>query len=105
MSSMEDTNTPYLRVRFEDIFHSDTPEDVFNKITDFIGLPRVDVGDRFTKPENKAQRDEFPDWHNWTHRQCAVLQDLCGNGMKQYGYGGEPDWLEKINPKNEAAIQ
>lgn len=97
MDSIEHSCIPYLRVRFEDIFYSNTPEDAFNQITDFIGLPRkVDIRERFFQPVNQAPKNTFPEWIDWTPYQCKQLQTLCGERMAKYGFGNEEDWLTKV---------
>lgn len=97
MESLEGTNTPYLRVRFEDIFYSSQPEEEFGQITDFIGLPRKgDIYERFYKPVNQSPKDKFPDWSVWTDTQSERFQAICGKRMKKYDYGNEIDWQRKI---------
>lgn len=98
MESLEDSSTPYLRVRFEDLFNKNDPESLFNNITDFIGLPRmIGIRDRFREPANTSAKTDFPEWPEWTSKQGSQLQSLCGERMSKYGYGGEPHWLEKLN--------
>lgn len=100
MSSLEGTETAYLRVRFEDLFETPHPLETFNAITDFIGLPRKnDIADYFQKRVNQAGRSAFPDWADWSPRQCAQLQEICGEQMARYGYGGESAWVEKLNQR------
>jgi hypothetical protein len=97
MERLENTSTPYMRVRFEDLFSTKNPEDLFGQITDFLGLPRVtNVRDRFREPANTSKKTDFPEWQEWTSKQAAQLQEFCGERMKKYGYGGEPEWNEKI---------
>jgi hypothetical protein len=97
MESIEGTPTPYLRLRFEDIFNAEDPNHIFRQITDFIGLPHVaDVSDRFRKSENRSTTVNFPSWRDWLPSQCARLNAICGSHMKRYGYGNEADWLDKL---------
>ena len=97
MERLENSTTPYMRVRFEDLFNSNDPEDLFGKITDFIGLPRVTgIRDRFREPANTSSKTVFPEWREWTPQQAAQLQSLCGERMSKYGYGGEKEWEEKV---------
>ncbi len=97
MERLENTSTPYLRVRFEDIFNSNDPEYPFGRITDFIGLPPAkNIRDRFRQPANTSAKTDFPEWPKWTAAQAAQLMSFCGERMKKYDYGGETDWLEKI---------
>lgn len=98
MEKIDQTGTPYLRVRFEDIFHVKHPEEVFGQITDFIGLPRsTNIHDRFLKRANPSTKSNYPDWKKWHPAQCATLNSVCGNLMKQYGYGDEPEWKMKLS--------
>ncbi len=95
MAKLENSTTPYLRVRFEDLFAADY-EKVFASITDFFGLPRAtNLDGRFDEPANTSKPTFFPEWRDWTPQQAAQLQSLCGEQMDKYGYGGEPEWLEK----------
>jgi hypothetical protein len=93
MESLEGTQTHYLRVLFEDVFLSGNPEEQFSRITDFIGLPRAGgIQERFAQPANRSVRQAIPNWLEWTPLECAQLQAHCGERMKQYGYGSEPEW-------------
>lgn len=97
MESLEDIGVSYLRVQFENVFYSEQPDDVFGRITDFIGLPRkIGIRDRFRKPVNQAPKDRFPEWHGWSSAQCVKFHSVCGNRMVRYGYGNEPEWKEKL---------
>jgi hypothetical protein len=97
MEALENTATPYLRVRFEDLFNTHDPESVFRTITDFIGLPQAkNIRDRFREPANTSSKADFPEWPYWTPQQAVQLQFLCGSRMSRYGYGGEPQWLDKL---------
>jgi hypothetical protein len=97
ISRLEETEVPYLRVRFEDFFGSSTPEMHLNRILRFIGLPEVSgINERFSRPVNPNEGQSFPAWPEWSPWQCYRLQVLCGYTMKQYGYGGERNWIKKI---------
>jgi hypothetical protein len=97
MASLEGSQTPYLRLRFEDIFNTQQPEQAFGQMTDFIGLPRLTgIGDRFSDPANASSRTLFPEWQHWTSAQCTRLQLLCGERMSLFGYGQEAAWAEKL---------
>lgn len=100
MESLENSPTPYLRVRFEDLFYSENPEELFGKIADFIGLPRAEnIRDRFREPANISTKADFPEWTEWTPRQISQLQLFCGERMVKYGYGGESNWPERLKAK------
>ena len=98
MERLENTSTPYMRVRFEDLFNRPHPEELFGKITDFIGLPRLTgFQDRFQEPVNTSTKAIIADWPEWTTRQCNQLDALCGERMKRYGYGCEVEWTAKLS--------
>jgi hypothetical protein len=98
--SLENSSTPYLRVRFEDLFNTNDPQKLFGRITDFIGLPRItEIKNRFHESANTSTKADFPAWPQWTSEQAAQLNWLCGERMHKYGYGGEPAWLEKLGQK------
>lgn len=97
MQRLESSSTPYMRIRFEDLFDTKNPEGLFQEITDFLGLPRSkNIREKFQEPANSSKTTFFPDWHNWTTHQAAQLQSLCGEQMNAYGYGNESEWLEKL---------
>jgi hypothetical protein len=97
MEGLEISITPYLRVRFEDLFNTGNPEEVFGKVTDFLGLPRVsDISERFLQPANTSAKTDFPEWREWTPQQAAHLDSFCGERMSKYGYNSDPEWLAKV---------
>lgn len=99
MSTLEDSPTLYLRIRFEDLF-SANPAPAFHSITDFFGLPPVEnIHEKFREPANTSKPIFFPEWREWTEKQAAQLQSLCGARMSQFGYGTEPEWLQKIGQR------
>jgi hypothetical protein len=98
MEGLENSSTPYMRVRFEDLFNTGNPEEVFGKITDFLGLPRVTgIREKFREPANTSAKTDFPEWREWTPKQAAQLHSFCGERMKKYGYGGEAEWEGKLS--------
>jgi hypothetical protein len=97
METLEGSSTPYLRVRFEDLFAGKGPGQAFRQITEFFGLPDVkNIHGRFKEPANTSQITFFPEWHEWTAKQAVQLHSLCGVRMRKYGYGSENAWLDKI---------
>jgi hypothetical protein len=97
MESLENSSTPYLRVRFEDLFNTSDPEEIFGRITDFLHLPRVTgIRGRFREPANTSAKTDFPEWKDWTPQQAAQLDLFCGERMNKYGYKSEPEWQAKV---------
>jgi hypothetical protein len=96
MSRMENSPTPYLRVRFEDLF-SVNPEHVFQQVTNFLGFPPAEhIREKFREPANTSKPTFFPEWREWTPSQAVQLQALCGAQMQALGYGVEPEWQGKL---------
>lgn len=99
MSKLEDSTASYLRIRFEDLFNTN-PENTFRQITSFFGLAPVEnFHEKFNEPANTSKPTFFPEWRDWTYKQAAQLQSLCGKQMRQFGYGNEPEWLEKLGQR------
>jgi hypothetical protein len=97
MASARKTQEYYLQIRFEELFSGADPQQVFEQITDFIGLPRPGgIAGRLREPVNAAARRSISDWPEWAPAQCAALQSRCGEQMAVFGYGQEPLWLEKL---------
>lgn len=97
IQSLEHSEVPYLRIRFEDLFASPDPETSLNQMLCFIGLPEVTgMAQQFDHPLNVTKKRSFPDWREWEPARCARLHELCGTMMSRYGYGREPEWTEKV---------
>lgn len=97
------TEVPYLRIRFEDIFHTSVPEKYFNRVLEFLDLPPTDDLSKYLRNSiNPNRRYSFPAWPKWSNERSRRLDTLCRETMKKYGYGNEPSWMEKINihPEN-----
>ena len=45
---------------------------------------------------NSTEIRTFPAWPEWTDAQCMQLESLCGERMRSYGYGDEPQWVERL---------
>lgn len=96
MSKLEGSATPYLCIRFEELFSSQ-PEAAFRHITDFFGLPPAkNIHEKFCEPANTSKTTFFPEWPDWTSKHARQLQTLCGKQMEKFGYGNEPEWLAKL---------
>lgn len=97
MAQLENSPTPYLCIRFEDLFGKQ-PEIEFRKITNFFGLPTIkNIRERFREPANTSKPNFFPEWQEWSPQQANQLKSLCGKQMEKHGYGSEPEWLKKVH--------
>lgn len=35
-------------------------------------------------------------WRDWDRATCEIVDRLCGEDMRRYGYGDEPEWQRKL---------
>lgn len=97
IETLAGSGTPYLRVRFEDLFEDLDPEPHFRRLFEFMELPAPDeLRQEVSRPHNETRVRPHPGWREWHPRQCARLHALCGSKMADYGYGVEDEWLEKV---------
>jgi hypothetical protein len=105
ISQMEETNIPYLRIRFEDFFGGSDPLDHLNQMLSFLNVtPASGIADQFQRPVNPARGKSFPKWQEWSVAQCQQLHEYCGITMNAYGYGGEKEWMKKIRPSKAESL-
>jgi len=98
INQLENSDIPYLRVRFEDFFGGDNPEKHLNQVFSFLDLPKAaHMNTHFQKPVNPGIKKSFPSWHNWTEKQCNQLKTICGATMALYGYGHETAWINQVS--------
>ena len=93
-------NPGYRCLKFEDIFKP--PYEGLRHICDILGLAYCDGKDGLSPEEikNPSRYNFIGSWPSWTAQECRELQEICGPLMAQYGYGGEPEWLEKLGEKS-----
>lgn len=97
IGQMEDSETPYLRIKFEDFFGNAYPLPYFNELLEFLDLNRVSgIEAFFQDPVNPTKGKSFPVWDAWSQEQCQQLNNFCGVTMAKYGYGKEEEWREKL---------
>lgn len=89
--------------RFEDIFNERKNYEIFFQMLEFV----VSFPDGFKakltfKPELLFQKidstdaGEFPKWIAWNTNTVKKLDRHCGDLMRQFSYGVEPKWQEKL---------
>jgi hypothetical protein len=75
----------YLQVRFEDLFGAGP--DALRSVLSFAGLP---YRDEFTamlgQSKNVSHKTYFPRWEAWKPEKQQQLLEICGEGMRRYGY-------------------
>jgi len=47
-----------------------------------------------------ASKKKFTAWPEWSPVVCQQLHEICGQTMKQFGYGEEPEWKGKLSSLN-----
>ncbi len=98
IQQFEGSSTPYLRIKFEDLFEVPNPESGFKKILDFIGVASPDhINIFFRNSINASQKQSIPGWMEWPSEICNSIASLCKQGMNTYGYGSEQDWIRKVS--------
>lgn len=87
----------YCRVRLEDL--TDAPDRAIHlrAMLVFLDLPyEVGMEAFFDEPLNVSKGATLRTWTSWSDRECRTLEAHCGPLMRQYGYGDEAAWRERI---------
>ena len=86
----------YLRVRYEDLF--DDSHSGLRAVCEMLELPSrerdtaVAPGARM----NESRLAALPDWRDWSPEQCLSLDRICAPLMREFGYGDEQEWRDRI---------
>jgi len=91
--------------RYEDLFISKNKEENFKELLEFS--TRFDDGFiRYydfqpsllnKKINSSADNYKIPHWKEWDKKMANTLQKHCEDLMEKFGYGKEPEWLEKLS--------
>jgi len=100
LTSIGDTETPYLRLRFEDLTRHSIDQNAMARLVDFLSLPATTTI-RSAGPVNETRRRVFPAWQRWSPKMCAHLDRTCGEQMRLHGYGFEEEWSQKVRLGND----
>jgi hypothetical protein len=109
------THQNYHRFKFEDIFNKKDNSALLDLLSaaglsqaqikklDFTarqraGQPKFSLLDRPSDSSNQSTRQHMKPWREWAEADARQVQEICGNLMKRYGYGGEREWQNKIHP-------
>ncbi|MEL7447472.1 MAG: hypothetical protein AAGK02_17000 [Pseudomonadota bacterium] len=85
--------------RFEDLFSSGQNGKIA-ELVDFVafdGKYKVGSLDGFTGSVRNASSGKRVKWQDWTPEQVRLMDGMCGELMRQYGYGSEPEWIAKLD--------
>ncbi|MBW2666775.1 MAG: sulfotransferase [Deltaproteobacteria bacterium] len=86
----------YHRLRYEDLF--DDSHSGLRALCTILGLPYRERGTAVTPGArmNQSRLAVLPDWREWNQQQCLSLDRICAPLMREFGYGDEPEWRERI---------
>jgi len=91
----EDDN--YLVLRFEDLVGNDHRVETLTRLLNFCEIPyRSKVEDYFEVKQNVSTGKFLGNWTTWDKDRAKRLDRICGPLMKQFGYGQEEEWLQKL---------
>ena len=84
--------------RFEDLFDPDNDTVIGEvvRFTAFDGKYAVAELDGFTRSVRNASSGPRVVWQDWDPEKAALVDAMCGELMRQYGYGEEPEWRSKV---------
>lgn len=87
----------YHLVRFEDMTTDDAVLiELLNKLFDGnITKDEFEINNSIQK--NSTVNKDFPHWKEWDIEMCQKLHAICGDLMKEFNYGTESEWLQKIH--------
>jgi len=93
--------------RFEDLFGGGNNYNEMVRLLEFVS--EFPDGSRakwsidpklFRQKVNTSGRNIFPEWAEWNYEQAELLDEHCGELMKQLGYGREGKWQKKLRKAN-----
>ncbi len=103
----------YHFFKFEDILDHKDPHKI-DPVLEAIGLTKKQIKELNYTPEphyqkvkfslidrpidasNTSSRQAMAKWRDWRDNDKKRVAEICGPLMKQYGYGGEPEWLAAL---------
>jgi hypothetical protein len=86
----------YHLLRYEDLF--DDSHSGLRALCAILGLEYRERGIAVS-PEtrmNESRLTALPDWREWSREQCLSLDRICAPLMRDFGYGDEPEWRERV---------
>lgn len=90
--------------RFEDLFDTQSPEvrrELFQFITVHNGRQySYKDPDSALRKQINVSSGNMADWPKWPKEDAQFLYSMCGNLMRQFGYGMEPEWQDLVEEKN-----
>ena len=83
-------------LRYEDLF--DDSHSGLRRLCEIFGLAYEGAGGAVDpgEPINPGRLAAMAGWRSWTDAQCAMLHRICSPLMEEWGYGVEPEWVERV---------
>ncbi len=101
LTAMKDKNN-FKVFKYEDIFLSENKAQQFNNVLEFATdfeegkLEYTNIHKYLNVKIDSVRIDEQAKWHNWPKEKAQIMAEHCGKLMKQFGYGNESNWREKL---------
>jgi hypothetical protein len=89
----------YHVIRFETLF--DENRTGIREICQILGLPYLESPSQVSADEkiNPGRLHRLGHWRTWPEEACQELHRICSPLMQEYGYGGEAEWLAKVESR------
>lgn len=89
-------NRSYCCLRYEDIFSENRAvrQTAWRELAENTGLLCPD--DLGFGIEKVNASPPGPHWHSWSKYKSSILESICGDLAREYGYCNEVEWLEKL---------
>jgi len=105
--SSADKNPNIRILKFEDLFVAENKNENMKKlISHLTSLKKAENFNdadiqkitltKLEKKINAPQKYKYPKWENWGKNEVILLNEICGNLMEKFGYGGEISWINKL---------
>jgi hypothetical protein len=101
---------PWIEMfRFEDLFEGDRNEEQLERFLKFVTefgerRYRYSIRHLLENPKVHASSgDSSQEWRRWSREKCRSVEKYCGDLMREWGYGSEPEWLECVSAESVAA--
>lgn len=90
----------YHLLRYEELF--DESHSGLRALCAILGLPYREHGSAVAPGAriNQSRLAALPDWRDWSREQCRSLDRICMPLMREFGYGDEAEWRERVSPES-----
>ena len=98
LARAEESGDPVRVYRFEELFKSGSNgkiEELVSYAT-FDGKYSFSNLDGFTASVRNASSGVRVSWQDWEPEKAALVDAMCGDLMRRFGYGQEPEWRAKV---------